>query len=151
MINMTAYTIVIDKFVGMIREFHFTALTEEERDTLVISLMNTACAKFSDDCRQDLSKRNEEGTAFEADLTDEEIDIICNYMMCEWMKPYLYSSELLRERLSTKDFNTYSPANLIDKMNVLYKDTVKKARLLAINYSYAHRSYKDKLRDVISS
>ena len=148
---MTAYTVIIDKFAGMIREFHFTALTEEERDTIIISYMNTACAKFSDICRQDLSKRNQEDTAFEADLTDDEIDIICNYMMCEWMKPYLYSSELLRERLSTRDYNQYSPANLIDKMNVLYKDTVKKSRLLAINYSYAHRNYKDKLRDVISS
>jgi hypothetical protein len=148
---MTAYTVIIDKFAGMRREFHFTALTEEERDTIIISYMNTACAKFSDTCRQDLSKRNQEDTAFEADLTDDEIDIICNYMMCEWMKPYLYSSELLRERLSTRDYNQYSPANLIDKMNVLYKDTVKKSRLLAVNYSYAHRNYKDKLRDVISS
>lgn len=148
---MTAYTVIIDNFAKMINEFHFTALTEEERDTWIIALMNTACSKFSDICRQDLSKRNVENNAFEADLTDDEIDIICNYMMCEWMKPYLYSSELLRERLSTKDYSEYSPANLIDKMNVLYKDTVKKARLLAVNYSYAHRSYKDKLRDVISS
>jgi hypothetical protein len=148
---MTAYTVIIDNFAKMIDEFHFTALTQEDRDTWVIALMNTACAKFSDSCRQDLDKRNEEDTAFEADLTKDEIDIICNYMMVEWLKPYLYSSELLRERLSTKDYNEYSPANLIDKITSLFEFTSKRARLLAVNYTYSHRSYRDKLRDVISS
>lgn len=148
---MTAYTVIIDNFAKMIDEYHFILLPEEDRDFWVIALMNTACARFSDDCRQDLSKRNEENTAFEADLTKDEIDILCNYMMCEWIKPYLYSSELLRERLSTKDYGEYSPANLIAQMNTVYKDTVKRARLLAVNYTYAHRSYRDKLRDVISS
>ena len=88
--------------------------------------------------------------SFEDELDDVEIDIICNYMLVEWLKPYLYSSEILRERLSTKDYSEYSPANLIDKINVLYDDTVKKSRLLAVNYTYSYRDYKERLKEARS-
>lgn len=147
----TSYTTIVDIFSKKIFEYKLTVLLEDERDEWIIALMNVACAKFGKTCRQNLKKRTQEEDGFVAELTDEEIDIICNYMICEWLKPYLYSSELLRERLSTKDYNEYSPANLIDKINTVYNDTTKASRLLAVNYTYSNRDYKEKLKDAISS
>ena len=143
----TPFKQIIDNFTSMIFEHRLTVLTEEERDGWMTILMNTACSKFSKTCRKDLSARTED--SFEAELDDVEIDIICNYMLVEWLKPYLYSSEILRERLSTKDYSEYSPANLIDKINVLYDDTVKKSRLLAVNYTYSYRDYKECLKEAM--
>lgn len=147
----TSYIAIIDAFKLKIIEHKLTVLVEDERDEWIIALMNVACAKFGKTCRQDLSERTNTDDGFVAELTYEEIDIICNYMICEWLKPYLYSSELLRERLSTKDYSEYSPANLIDKINTVYKDTTKSSRLLAVDYTYSNRDYKEKLKEAINS
>lgn len=146
----TLYSEIIDNFSKMIFEHKLTALSENERDEWITSLMKTACSKFGKTCRQDLTKRNDVEGYFEADLSDEEIDIICNYMICEWLKPYLYSSEVLRERLSTRDYSEYSPANLIEKINTVYNETKKNSRLLAVNYTYSNRDYKEKIKEVVS-
>lgn len=139
----TPYSTIIDNFSKMIYEHRLTVLTEDERDNWIEKLMETACSKFGNTCKQDLSSRT--GDSFSCDLSNVEIDIICNYMMVEWLKPYLYSSEILRERLSTRDYSEYSPANLIEKINALYDDTEKKSRLLAVNYTYSNRDYKEEL------
>lgn len=146
----TPYSNVIDCFTLMVGEHKLTVLAENERDDWISALMKTACSKFNPDCKKDLYARDDEEQVFDADLNDMEIDILCNYMIAEWLKPYLYSSELLRERLSTRDYSEYSPANLIDKINTVYNDSRKNARLLAINYTYVDRNYREKLREAIS-
>lgn len=146
----TPYSEIIDNFSKMIYEHRLTILTEDERDCWIEALMKTACSKFANTCRQDLTEQNYEQRYFEANLSDIEIDIICNYMICEWLKPYLYSSEVLRERLSTRDYSEYSPANLIEKINTVYNESKKNARLLAVNYTYSNRDYREKLKGAIS-
>lgn len=146
----TPYSKIIDNFSKMIFEHKLTALSENERDEWITVLMKTACSRFGKTCRQDLTKRDDAESCFSAELSDEEIDIICNYMICEWLKPYLYSSEILRERLSTKDYSEYSPSNLIEKINTVYNESRKNARLLAVNYTYSNRDYDKKLKEVTS-
>ncbi len=147
----TSYSEVIDVFMRMILEHKLTVLTESERDGWAESLMFIACSKFNKTCRKDLALRDEENKCFEKELDDKEIDILCNYMIYEWLKPYIYSSELLRERLSTRDYSEHSPANLIDKINTVFDNARKQARLLAVDYTYSNRDYLEKLQEAINN
>ena len=147
----TPYSDVIDVFMQMIFEHKLIVLTETERDGWVEALLFTACAKFNKTCRKDLALRDEENKCFEEELEDKEIDVLCNYMIYEWLKPYIYSSELLRERLSTRDYTEHSPANLIDKINIVFDNARKQARLLAVDYTYSNRDYLEKLQEAINN
>lgn len=58
---------------------------------------------------------------FIADLTNAEIQVLATYMKNEWYKRNLASWELLKQQYSTKDFQVFSPANLMDKI----KESIK--------------------------
>lgn len=147
----TPYSEVMDNFIMMVHEHKLSVLEEYDRDDWVESLMFIACSKFNKVCRKDLTSRDEVNKCFNEDLEDKEIDILCNYMIYEWLKPYIYSSELLRERLSTRDYSEHSPANLIDKINTVFDNARKQSRLLAVDYTYSNRDYLEKLREAINN
>ena len=136
----TPYTEVIDNFTKMITEYKFTKLLEEERDDWVISLMNSALAKFAITNPEKLSPRDD--TEFENDLDDYEIDILCNLMIVEWLKPYLFSVDNLENLMTTKDWAEYSPANLLKEIRKTYDLARLTSKNMTKNYTYTLRKYR---------
>ena len=96
--------------------------------------MKQAIGKFSESCKKDLMAVT--GNSFDADLTYFELDIISELMVEVWCKPRLYNLDLLRNKLSTKDFTTFSPANLLDKIREVYEQAHKRARSMINEYSF---------------
>ena len=90
------------------------------------------------DSGQRLSDRDDILEQFNQNLDDEIIDIITESMIVEWLKPKLYSLENLRNVLNTKDFTTYSPANLLDKIQTTYKEAKLESKRMMNNYSHYH-------------
>ena len=133
----TPYTTIIDNFAKMITEFKFTKLLEEDRDDWIISLLNSACSKFYKKCGQNLQLRDEVG--FVEELGDDEIDILCNLMIVEWLKPYLFSVDNLENLMSTKDYSMYSPANILKEVRNTYEFAESDAKKLMTNYTYTLR------------
>jgi hypothetical protein len=79
---------------------------------------------------------NEEG--FINDLSNEEIQIIADFMKCEWLNRCIMTWENVKPLYEERDF---SQANLLDKLDNLYKAQEEKAlRREAIYY----RSIKGK-------
>jgi hypothetical protein len=66
---------------------------------------------------------NEEG--FLGDLSNEEIQIIADFMKCEWFNRCIMTWENIKPLYEERDF---SQANLLDKLNSLYEAQEKKAR-----------------------
>ena len=133
----TPYTEIIDNFSKMITEYKFTKLLEEDRDDWIISLLKSAISKFYKKCGTDLTKRNEEG--FEEVLSEDENDILCNLMIVEWLKPYLFSVDNLENVMTTKDWSMYSPANLLKEIQSVYDAARLEAKRMMTNYTYTLR------------
>ena len=53
---------------------------------------------------------------FAKTLTQGEIQVLATYMKDEWLKRQLASWQLMKQRFSTKDFEIFSPANLMAKI-----------------------------------
>ena len=74
----------------------------------------------------------------EPEDVDELVGIISEGMVVQWLKPYVNKQELLENILNTRDFTTYSPAELLYRV----RDTYEKARREYTNmireYSYNH-------------
>lgn len=136
----TPYTEIVDNFIKMITEYKLTQLIEEDRDAWIISLMNSAMAKFQRTNPEKLARLDD--TQFVNELDDEEIDIICNLMIVEWLKPYLFSVDNLENLMTTKDWSEYSPANLLRQIRETYDLARLESKKMVKNYTYTLRKFK---------
>ena len=69
---------------------------------------------------------------FEADLNNEEIQILATYMKCEWLNRTILTWENVKPLYEERDF---SQANLIDKFNqMLVQEKKNAAKLEAVYY-----------------
>ena len=131
---MTPFRKVNEAFLSRILEdeWQHWMLEEAEQDWYQIMINALAWFKFP---RTSL-EINEEG--FINDLSNEEIQIIADFMKCEWLNRCIMTWENVKPLYEERDF---SQANLLDKLDDLYKAQEEKAlRREAIYY----RSIKGK-------
>lgn len=115
---MTAYTTIYSSFLDKVNDYDLADMTAELAQTSMRGWLNQAVVKFLESCKKDLTQTEEGG--FTEDLDLMEIDILTEGMVEAWLKPIRNNLDLLRNALSTKDFTTFSPANLLDKVNNTY-------------------------------
>jgi hypothetical protein len=73
---------------------------------------------------------------YNEDLDDQEQWIIAYGMILSWVSHILFSEKKMKDRLTTKDYNSHSPANLLEKITEL-KNTAKiELRDLKNDYSF---------------
>lgn len=73
---------------------------------------------------------------FGVDLTEEEIWILAHGMLISWFSSKLHRHESLRNKITHKDYTTFSPANLLDKMLQIKKEARTELRRLINSYSF---------------
>ena len=107
---MTPYSTIYKAFLARILEdeWEHWLIEEAEADWREIMEMAIPWFKFP---RVDLS-HNDEG--FSGDLGYEEIQIIANFMKCEWLNRCIMTWENIKPLYVERDF---SHANLLDKLN----------------------------------
>lgn len=128
---MTAYTTIYNSFLDKVNDYDLADMTESMAQTSMRGWLNQAVVRFLESCKKDLTQTEEGG--FTEDLDLMEIDILTEGMVEAWLKPIRNNLDLLRNALSTKDFTTFSPANLLDKVN----DT----------YSMAHANFLSRIKE----
>ena len=64
-------------------------------------------------------------------------------MLIQWMKPYVYKQDNLENVLNTRDFTTYSPAELLLRVGNAYAKAQKDYTQMIREYSYNHGDLKD--------
>lgn len=155
----TTYSYIYEEFLDKITDPDLLLLAEDDQEATKRAYLEYAVKKCSMHVNPqfDLSKRTtvrtvyepeydgdepivEEIGAFEDDLDDSVIVMLTEYMVEAWLKPYLNNADLLRLHMNTKDFNTTSPANLIDKIGVRYDEARHRARSLRNEYTYVINS-----------
>ena len=131
------YDVFTDAFLSKITEYDFVNMRDFERNGLIDGYMKRAIASFRKICKYDLSTTGDDIIReFDVDIPDEG-------MLVQWMKPYTYKQESLESVLNTKDFTTYSPAELLMRIGNAYAAARKDFTNMMREYSYNHGDLTD--------
>lgn len=121
-----SYDVFTGAFLSKVSEFDFVNMRVFERNSLIDGYMKRAIAAFRKICKYDLSTTGDDVIReFDIDIADGDLDeladIISEGMLVQWMKPFTYRQESLESVLNTRDFTTYSPAELLMRIGNAYK------------------------------
>ena len=131
---MTPFSKVYDAFLSRILEDEWQNWLIEEAQQDWFQIMSNAITWFKFP-RVSL-EFNENG--FVDDLSNEEIQIIADFMKCEWLNRCIMTWENVKPMYEERDF---SQANLLDKLKSLQETQEEKAAKREANY---YRSRKGK-------
>lgn len=138
----TPYDNIHNRVLQKISDRGLTALIEADLQELLDSYLKSAIVKFRTNT-VDLYDRDEELRQFETSLSEIEEEILALYEVGEWLKPQIYSIDLIKQNMSTKDYKLTSQANHLDKLLALKRDCLEEARGLRIDYNYRTSSLDD--------
>lgn len=137
----TDFSVVYGSFLSKVTDTDLSDMTEEDANSVMSDLLKQATVKFSESCKKDLSDVTT--TGFVSNLDDYEVDILSELMVEAWYKPHINYTDLLRNKLSTKDFTTFSPANLQKENRESYELAHKRARSMINEYSFRMNNIGD--------
>jgi hypothetical protein len=138
-----SYDVFTGAFLSKISEYEFIQLEEDHRTELIDGYMKRAIAAFRKNCLYDLfTTGDDEDREFDVEINDDDmdelVDIISEGMLIQWMKPYLYRQEMLENLMNTRDFTTYSPAELLMRIGNAYAKVQRDYTQMIREYSYNH-------------
>lgn len=138
-----SYGTFSESFLLRITEYTFLRMTEAAKTDTIDQYMIHAIQEFSIYNKGVVDHWDEEERVVylnvDSDLdTEEVVDVIAEGMVLQWFKPYMYKQENLENMMSTSDFTSYSPAELLYRItnayNMCKKDFTNRIRA----YSYVH-------------
>lgn len=134
----TPYAAVDNLFLSKITDDMLLSMSNEGVQRLLDGFRFSAGTRFKK-C-QKISKRDETLRVYIETLTDEELEIMANLMVLEWIKPRVNSIELLEPIMSTKDYQTFSNANHLNALQTLLSATKREVDRMMVSYSYSVNS-----------
>ena len=137
------YDVFIDTFLSKITEYEFIKLDDDTAAHLLDGFMKRAVSEFKPVCKYDLTTTQDDTLRqFDVDIDDGDLDEISNIisegMVCQWLKIYVNKQENLENVLNTRDFTTYSPAELLLRVGNAYNQAKKDFTQMMREYSYVH-------------
>ena len=119
----TSYEKVYERFLPKFRDYEIPVIPEDMVIERLHDYLVSATARFHV-CRKDLSDRDDLLMRFNEELSNREIEILANYMILEYVDAtQVRVPTLLKSNLSSTDFNAFSSANLLSKLNDLQERT----------------------------
>lgn len=142
------YDYFTNAFLDKILEYDFVHMDPSCRGEIVDGYMKRAMAAFRHICKYDFTHNaNDADREYEVDVDpddlDEIVDIVSEGMLVQWMKPFLYHQDNLYGVLNTKDFTTYSRAELLMRIGNAHTSARKDFLRLMRDYSYNHGDLTD--------
>ena len=136
----TPYSDIYEAFIFKVKGYDLLMLLDSDREEMLHIYLTAAVRKAAKKVKRyaDLADRDDQYAEFNSDIDDDLIDILAECMISEWLKPQLYSDELLESRLNTKDFTEYSPAKLIEHIRYVYELSTKASLVAINNYTFSH-------------
>lgn len=111
-------------------------MTEEEVKEQLHDYLIPAIARFHV-CKKNLQDRDDYLEQFNVELSEMEIEILSNYVLLEYLdSTYIRTPTLLKVNLSSSDFNSYSPANMLSKLLDMHKTYLSENETLLSRYAW---------------
>ena len=142
------YDVFTNAFLDKVMEYDFANLKDFERNGIVDGYMKHAISSFKHMCKYDFYTTGDDIIReFDVEVDDGDLDeiadIISEGMVYHWLKPYAYHQDNLLGVLNTKDFTTYSRAELIMRIGNAYTAARKDFVRMMRDYSYFHGDLTD--------
>lgn len=134
----TPYELVYGRFLDKIKDYPILKQLEDNNQDFVKKVLHGllvgAIAHFMYG-GQKLKNRDDNLEQFNEELSELEVEILAKLMVTEYLSPILISSDKLEKRLSSKDFNEFSSANLIREIREIRESEYASAvDLMNVNY-----------------
>lgn len=142
---MTPVENIFKVFLGQIGKDIIAELPEDIAYDLMLDYLKGSTVMFNT-CVKDLSISfdEEEGTHIvNSNLDLDEIYILANGMIIYWLKPKIYTLEIIRMGMTDGDFSKKSTAPLLSRLMELKKMAEKDMRRQKVKYSYKDKSINE--------
>lgn len=133
---MTPFADIYDKFLTQIRSTSFAQLIQADFEEEAYNYLSKSAYLDFKRCKQDLSDVDLVKKQFNVTLTQEEQWILAYGMVLTWISKTVRDENKLKEKLGTKDYTMYSPANMLKELKDLEKLTAYNFRRLIVSYTY---------------
>lgn len=144
-----SYDVFTSAFLAKVTEYDMVTLSTDLRTSIVDGYMRRALAEFGDCCDLDFFGNADDDQRLFNNITIDDAtlieiqDIISDGMVVQWLRPYLYRIENLELTLNTRDFTTYSSANLLGAIRDTYNNAHRRFIFACREYSYRHGDLTD--------
>lgn len=133
----TPFANIFSKYGALVEDTELLSiLTDSEYTELLEIFLSKAKSIYFKSCKKDLTAVDDILKEFNQTLSDEEQWIIAESMKLVWVERQLYKEQNLRDRLTTKDYNSFSKSALLGKLSELKNDTLKKLKALVVDYTF---------------
>ena len=142
-----SYDAFIGAFLAKITEFDFADMDDSQRTSIADGYMKRAVVQFQSNCLYNLAgNADDQNRVYQVDIPDAEVneitEIVSEGMLVQWLKPYVYRQENLENVLNTRDFTTYSPAELLYRVGNAYAKAQSDYTQMIREYSFVHGNLK---------
>lgn len=131
---MTPFQEIYNRFLTKISDPVLLDMFEDEMEDQLRDYLITSVVKFPQ-CKKGKSI-NLTDNHFEEKLTMEEIEIYATFMVAEWIQPMINNIQSLKPLMVTRDYQSYSQANHLDKMVKLRDTAEAQAKRMMVTYTY---------------
>lgn len=119
-------------FLSQIGKDLISELKQEVAEDIMMTYLLGATVEF-DKCKKDLTI-NEDNIL--GDLEIDEKFILADGMIIYWLQPKINTEEVIRNRITDRDYSSNSPANLLDKLIKLRDQTERRLSKRLRKYSW---------------
>lgn len=134
----TPYSDIFERALFKVKDIKLGEMSESQRHYILRQYLSSAVADFNAKCSKDLDDRDDIVEEFTADLSNEEREILALGIAYYWLSAHIMDRNLLRNKISTKDYQYFSPANLMREINEMRSDIRKDYKHRIIDYTYDH-------------
>jgi len=121
------YSNVYDLFLDEISDSTFLQFPEIDRDLILKKLLLKSLSRFK---------------ACKTDLLEEQL-ILSTIMRYHWLNQKVYNIELIKQRMTTKDFKLSSQAEHLLRLTVLKQELDKEISRMIVSYTTYNYSLKN--------
>jgi len=136
------YSNVYDLFLDEISDSTFLQFPEIDRDLILKKLLLKSLSRFKA-CKTDLLDKDDSLEQFNSDPSDEEQLILSTIMRYHWLNQKVYNIELIKQRMTTKDFKLSSQAEHLLRLTVLKQELDKEISRMIVSYTTYNYSLKN--------
>lgn len=137
----TKFDEVFAAFLNRINDYDYAnKLSKDDLVYVLTTFLESSVATFNEASGEEYDDflLDKENQVFDRELKRIEIDILAHLMVVEYLKPNLYTTELIRQVLSDRDYKVYSQANQMNQLKDLYEVTKREANV-KMNYYLFNR------------
>jgi hypothetical protein len=139
-----SYDVFTGAFLSKITEYDLLEINEDIRTDIIDGYMKRAMSQFQHISKvKFVSAANDETRTYTVDFEEDDelteiADIVSDGMIVQWLKPYLNRQELLESVLNTRDYTTYSPAEMLRRVGEAHTKAQSDFTAAMREYSFNH-------------